>query len=46
MSKADEPSPGQGPPPKLPRLEQARRVVEEYVESLREIIKKLRSKMN
>ncbi|NYG46386.1 hypothetical protein GGD67_003857 [Bradyrhizobium sp. IAR9] len=46
VSKPDEPSPGQEPPPERARLEQARRVVEEYVESLREIIKKLRRKMN
>lgn len=44
--KPDEPSPGQEPPPEPSHLREARRVVEEYVESLREIIKKLRRKMN
>ncbi|WP_165936141.1 MULTISPECIES: hypothetical protein [unclassified Bradyrhizobium] len=46
MSKPDEPSPGQEPPPQPSRLEEAQRVVGEYVENLREIIKKLRRKMN
>jgi hypothetical protein len=30
------------PPPKLSRSEEAMRIIEEYVDSLREIIKKLR----
>jgi hypothetical protein len=46
MRKSDEASPGQEPPPEPSRLEEARRVVGDYVESLREIIKKLRRKMN
>ncbi|WP_198029409.1 hypothetical protein [Bradyrhizobium sp. WSM3983] len=46
MSKLDKPSPGQEPPPEPSRLEEARRVVDEYIESLREIIKKLQRKMN
>jgi hypothetical protein len=33
-------------PPKPPRLDDARRIVEEYVADLRQIIKKLRRKMN
>jgi hypothetical protein len=33
-------------PPKLPRLEEARRIIERYAADLREIIKKLRRKLN
>jgi hypothetical protein len=35
-------------PPRLPstRLEEARRIIEEYADALRELIKKLRRKMN
>ncbi|WP_283844363.1 hypothetical protein [Bradyrhizobium manausense] len=32
--------------PKLSRLEEARRLIEEYVKDLRKILKKLRRKMN
>ena len=46
MCKSDEPSPSKGPPPEPSRLEEARQVVGEYIESLRGIIKKLRRKMN
>lgn len=45
MIKTDEPRPEQEPAPKTSRTDDARRVVEEYIESLREIIRKLR-KMN
>jgi len=36
----------EGKEPKLSRLEEARRIIEEYAASLREIIKQLRRKMN
>ena len=39
----DEPPPR---PPKLSRSEEARRVIEEYVNDLRKIIKKLRRRLN
>jgi hypothetical protein len=41
--------PGQSkvePPPKPSRLEEARRIIEEYANNLREIITKFRRKMN
>jgi hypothetical protein len=34
------------PPPKLSRLDEARQIIEEYAASLREIIKKLRRRLN
>jgi hypothetical protein len=34
------------PPPKLLRLEEARRLIEEYTADLREIIKMLRRRLN
>jgi hypothetical protein len=34
------------PPPKPSRLEEARRVIEDYAADLREIIKKLRQHLN
>jgi len=34
------------PEPKPTRLEEARRIIEEYANDLREIIRKLREKMN
>jgi hypothetical protein len=46
MSKPDEPGPGQEPTPQPSRLEEARRIIEEYADNLREIIKKLRGKLN
>jgi len=42
----NEPKPEKRSPPKPTRLEEARRVIEEYVADLREIIKNLRQKMN
>ena len=43
----EKPDPGKDEPSsKLTRTEAARRVVEEYVADLREIMKKLRSKLN
>jgi hypothetical protein len=44
---AEEPLSGKDePPPKPSRLEEARRVIEEYAADLREIIKKLRRRLN
>ena len=40
----DKPSAGQ--PVKLSRSEEARRIIEEYVNDLREIIKKLRRRLD
>jgi len=34
------------PPPRLPRLEEARQIIEEYAADLREFIKKLRRRLN
>ena len=43
MKPSDKPRLGKDePPPKLSRSEEALRIIEEYVDSLREIIKKLR----
>ena len=44
MSEPDNPKPVEVPKPS--RLEEARRIVEEYAANLREIIRKLRKKMN
>jgi hypothetical protein len=41
----EEPRPEE-PPSSPTHLEQARRIIEEYVAELREVIKKLRRKMN
>ena len=47
MNPSDEPDPGkEAPKPKPSRSEEARRVIEEYVNDLREIIKKLRRCLN
>ena len=47
MKPPDEPLPGKDePPPKPSRLEEARRIIEEYAADLREIIKKLRRHLN
>ena len=47
MDPPKEPLPDKdGPPSKLPRLEEARRVIAEYVADLRGIIKKLRGRLN
>jgi hypothetical protein len=47
MSLPEEPQPGnERPLPKPWRLEEARRIIEEYSADLREIIKKLRRRLN
>ncbi|WP_167770759.1 hypothetical protein [Bradyrhizobium niftali] len=47
MNQTKEPRPIKDPPtPKLSRLEEARPIIEEYAEDLREIISKLRRKLN
>ncbi|MBB2731699.1 hypothetical protein ABIF64_006685 [Bradyrhizobium japonicum] len=42
----NKPSQSDKPEPKPTRLEDARRIIEEYANDLREIIRKLREKMN
>jgi hypothetical protein len=47
MKPSEEPRPGKVErPPKLSRTEEARRIVQEYVDNLREIVKKLRRRLN
>jgi hypothetical protein len=47
MKPPDELRPGKDEPSlKLSRLEEARRIIEEYAAELREIIKKLRKRLN
>lgn len=47
MSPADEPDRRkEAPKPKPSRTEEARRIIEEYAESLREVIRKLRRHLN
>jgi hypothetical protein len=47
MKLQPEPRPGrQAPQPKPSRLDEARAVIEEYADDLREIIKKLRALLN
>ena len=46
MTKKDKPSAGQPANDKLSRSEEARRIIEEYVNDLLEIIKKLRRRLN
>ncbi|WP_219685682.1 hypothetical protein, partial [Bradyrhizobium canariense] len=47
MNPSDKPSPGkEAPEPKPSRAEEARRIIEEYADSLREIIGKLRRRLN
>jgi len=46
MKPPKEPRPGKDEPPKLSRSEEARRIIEEYVNDLLEIIKKLRRRLN
>jgi hypothetical protein len=47
MNKPDEQASGKEvPKPKPSRMEEARRIIEDYADSLREIIKKLRRHMN
>ncbi|UPJ46169.1 hypothetical protein IVB40_35010 [Bradyrhizobium sp. 40] len=42
----NEPKPEKRPTPKPTRTEEARRIIEEYADDLREIIRKLRQRMN
>lgn len=42
----NEPEPEKRPTPKQTRMEEARRIIEEYADDLREIIRKLRQRMN
>jgi hypothetical protein len=44
MIQLDEPKPVEEPRPS--RLEEARRIIQEYADDLREILRKLRRKMN
>ncbi|MEY9124843.1 hypothetical protein [Bradyrhizobium yuanmingense] len=44
MAAADKQTEGKEAPPS--RLDEARRIIEEYAADLREVIRKLRSKMN
>jgi hypothetical protein len=47
MKSAEEPRPDkQAPKPKPWRLEEARRLIEEYADDLREIIRKLRQHLH
>jgi hypothetical protein len=47
MIARDEPNPDKkAPKPKSSRLEEARRVIEDYANDLREIIKKLRRRLS
>jgi hypothetical protein len=47
MKPPEEPRPDKDePPPELSRSEEARRIIQEYVNDLREIIKKLRRRLN
>ena len=47
MGQPDEPTPAnKAPKPKRSRLEEARRVIEEYANDLREIITKLRQRLH
>jgi hypothetical protein len=47
MNATDKPIQGKQPPkPKPSRREEALRIIEEYVNDLREIIRKLRRKLN
>src|SRR5258706_10024211 len=47
MKPPEEPRPGKVErPPKLPRSEDARRIIQEYIDNLREIIKKFRRRLN
>jgi hypothetical protein len=47
MSQSDEPPAGERTSkPKPSRLEEARRIIEEYAEELREIIRKLRRRLH
>jgi hypothetical protein len=46
MPHDDEPTSGPKPPSKPSRAQEARRIVEEYADDLREILKKLRKFFN
>ena len=47
MKPPEEPRPGKVErPPKLSRSADARRIIQEYIDNLREIIKKLRRRLN
>jgi hypothetical protein len=47
MVSPDKPNPDkEAPKPKPSRVQEARRTIEEYVNDLREIIKKLRRRLN
>lgn len=46
MNRAVDPRADDPPTPKPFRLDEARRIVEEYAKDLREIIRKLRRKLN
>jgi hypothetical protein len=46
MPQDDEPTSGPEPPSKPSRTQEARRIVEEYADDLREILKKLRKLFN
>jgi hypothetical protein len=47
MNSSDEPSPvRKTPEPQPSRVDEARRIIEEYADSLREIIRKLRRHLN
>jgi hypothetical protein len=47
MKPSDEPRPGKNEPaPKLSRSEEARRLIEEYADDLREVLEKFRRHLN
>jgi hypothetical protein len=46
MSKFNDPRPDEEPRPEPSRVEQARRIIEEYADDLREIIKRIGRRMN
>ena len=46
MRRTIEVNKAEAPKPKPPRSDEERRVIEEYADDLREIIKKLRSHLN
>jgi hypothetical protein len=46
MSPPDEPVRKEAPKPKPSRLEEAQRIIEQYLNDLREIIEKLRRRLN
>jgi hypothetical protein len=46
MNPLEDPRPGKEPPSKPTRLEEARRIIEEYANDLRKIISKLRQRLD